>query len=206
MKFKVIEDYKYGKWLTKLQEKYNIEELTEYRVTSLNRARRNNAIWVTERKSAYYNFEGIRLGLREALNDEQWFEDSKGGMIIFSTDFNVDPDASEKSIAKKIMFKTKSWFRTQFQRFFKNRIANKYLDGHFKDNPYAGWTIGNFYKGRYTSDAGKKMDEKSTTIELLGIESEELVDIATDICKTFGQETVLLKDYNKNKIFVVNGD
>ena len=50
------------------------------------------------------------------------------------------------------------------------------------------------------------MNEKSTTIELLGIESEELIDIATDICNKFGQETVLLKDYNKNKIFVVNGE
>ncbi len=171
MKFKIFEEYKYDKWLKKIQKKYNVEEVKEYRVTSMNRAYKNMKAWnVNKSKTVYYSFDGERLGLREALNDEQWFEESKGGMIIFSTDFNVDDDKSEQSIAKQIVFKTKSWFRTQFQRFFKNRIANKYLDDHFKDNPYAGWTIGNFYKGRYTSESGKKMDEKSTTIELLGIE------------------------------------
>ena len=47
-------------------------------------------------------------------------------------------------------------------------------------------------------------DENSQTIEVNGISSEGLIFLAEEICKEFQQETVLVKDLNLNKIFLVN--
>ena len=68
-----------------------------------------------------------------------------------------------------------------------------------------GWTIGKFLSGRYTDRTGKVYDENSLSVEVVGINSETLINLAEDICREFEQETVLVKDYNAQKILFVNG-
>lgn len=68
-----------------------------------------------------------------------------------------------------------------------------------------GWTVGKFLSGRYTDRTGKVYDENSLTVEVVGINSETLINLAEDICRDFEQETVLVKDYNSQKILFVNG-
>ena len=58
----------------------------------------------------------------------------------------------------------------------------------------------NDYKGRV-----KKMyDEKSIAVEINGLSSKSLLTIAEMIAKEFRQETVLVKDLNKNKIYTAD--
>lgn len=68
-----------------------------------------------------------------------------------------------------------------------------------------GWTVGKFLSGRYTDRTGKVYDENSLSVEVVGINSETLINLAEDICRDFEQETVLVKDYNSQKILFVNG-
>ena len=46
--------------------------------------------------------------------------------------------------------------------------------------------------------------EKSTNIEILGVSSEVLVRLATEIAREFKQEAVLLKDYNTGKNILID--
>jgi hypothetical protein len=76
-----------------------------------------------------------------------------------------------------------------------------------KDNidDYIGaFSIGNFFSGRYIGDNGKVFDESSLSIEINGISSKGLIYLAEEIAREFNQETVLVKDLNSNKIFLVN--
>ena len=49
-------------------------------------------------------------------------------------------------------------------------------------------------------------DENSLSVEIIGIDSTELIKIAEELCIAFLQESVLLKDFSNNKIFLVNAD
>jgi len=79
------------------------------------------------------------------------------------------------------------------------KVANQF------DEVYA-FSIGNFFKGRYKSTGGNTYDERSTSIEIIGIESKTLIQIAEEITREFNQQTVLVKDYTSGEIFLVNGN
>ena len=89
----------------------------------------------------------------------------------------------------------------------KNKV-NKTIIKYNIENPideYIGaFSIGNFFSGRYISDNGKVFDEKSLSVEINGISTEALIYFAEEIAIEFNQETVLLKDLNNNKIFLVD--
>jgi hypothetical protein len=66
-----------------------------------------------------------------------------------------------------------------------------------------GVTIGNFVKGRYVAKNGSLYDETSLSVEIIGITSDVLNKVAEELAKEFKQETVLVKNYNDNKIYLV---
>jgi hypothetical protein len=126
--------------------------------------------------------------------------DKKGGIIVFSTDVNAVYEDQ-----KGFLNKLKSWTTAKIQslknRMFKNsklsNVANKF------DEVY-GFSIGNFFKGRYKSSGGKTYDETSTSIEIIGIESSTLLAIAEEVAREFQQQTVLVKDYQSGNIYLAN--
>lgn len=75
-----------------------------------------------------------------------------------------------------------------------------------KYNDIYAWTIGKFLNGRYKADNGQIFDENSISVELLGVDTNTLVKFAEELCRTFKQESVLVKDYANNKIYFVDGD
>ena len=90
--------------------------------------------------------------------------------------------------------------KTLKNKLFKDKKINKVLSKY--DEVY-GVTIGNFVKGRYKSETGKLFDESSLAVEIIGITTEVLNNVAESLAQEFKQETVLVKDYTSNRIYLV---
>ena len=125
----------------------------------------------------------------------------RGGIIVFSTDVNaVELDKN------KIINKIKQVITTFKNRLKKDTIIhnvmNKFND---KGGEYIGaYSVGNFFKGKYVGDNGEMYNERSLAVEINGLSSESLLKVAEMIAQEFMQETVLVKDLNKNKIYTAD--
>ena len=125
----------------------------------------------------------------------------RGGIIVFSTDVNaVELDKN------KIINKIKQVITTFKNRLKKDSIIhnvmNKFND---KGGEYIGaYSVGNFFKGKYVGDNGEMYNERSLAVEINGLSSGSLLKVAEMIAQEFMQETVLVKDLNKNKIYVAD--
>jgi hypothetical protein len=147
----------------------------------------------------------------EGIHDEQYgLFDYRGGIITFSTDIN-SVELSKNKIYNWLLKKG----TTLLNRFFsKSKLSNiirnfndtedKQLGGENIEDYIGAFSIGNFFSGRYLDDKGKVYDEKSLSIEVNGISSKGLIFLAEEIAREFKQETVLVKDLNLNKIFLVD--
>ena len=122
----------------------------------------------------------------------------RGGIIVFSTDVNaVELDKN------KIVNKIKQVIATFKNRFRKDSIIHNVMN-KFNDNgdEYIGaYSVGNFFKGKYVGDNGEMYNERSLAIEINGLSSKSLLKVAEMIAQEFMQETVLVKDLNRNKIY-----
>lgn len=148
--------------------------------------------------------------LKEAIHPNQYgLTDYRGGIIIFSTDVN-SVDFSKNVLynwfSKKInSLKNKFFHKSKINNIIKKfNSTDKSLDNKKIEDYIGAFSIGNFFIGRYISDNDKIFDEKSLAIEINGISSEGLIYLAEELVNEFLQETVLVKDMNKNKIFLVN--
>lgn len=141
--------------------------------------------------------------LDEGVHGEQYgLAKYRGGIITFSTDIN----AMELS-PNKIINKIKQVIETFKQRLGKDKLIHKVISVFDKENEeeYIGsYSVGHFFKGRYVGDSGEMFSEKSLSVEVNGLSSKSLVRLAERIADTFRQETVLVKDLNCNKIFLVD--
>ena len=138
----------------------------------------------------------IQPNVESELTEEIDFEfEEKGGVIVFSVNVN----AVELSKNKLVRF-VKNKIETITNILFKSSKINKVI----KNNPEIyGVTIGNFVKGRYKAKDGSLYDESSLSVEIVGISSDVLNKFAEDLAQEFKQETVLVKNYDENKIYLV---
>lgn len=67
-------------------------------------------------------------------------------------------------------------------------------------------SIGKFFKGIFVTKNGDEYNEKSTSVEINGIRTATLIYVAQEIAIEFQQETVLVKDLNNNKLYLINHD
>lgn len=122
-------------------------------------------------------------------------DNERGGIIVFSTDVNAVMLDNRKIIN----------FLKQKLETIKNRLNfTKKVDKIAAKNNLVGWTIGHYLNGRYTAKNGKQYGENSISVEIIGVESSTLKKIAEELCDSFSQESVLLKDYNTGEIFFMN--
>lgn len=132
--------------------------------------------------------------LREAI-DWETPDDARGGIISLSTDCNA------LKLDKNRFLNTIK----QFIKTWKQRLTYvKRIDKVAQEHKLVGWTVGKFLNGRYTGKNGTVWNENSVTIEIVGVTSDKLIAIAEDLCRTFNQESVLVKDYNNGKVLFVN--
>lgn len=144
-----------------------------------------------ESKTVYFSSDN-----ENELTEEIDFEfGDKGGVIIFSVNVNA-VELSKNKLIRGI----KNKIETIKNILFKSSKINKVI----KQNPEIyGVTIGNFVKGRYKAKDGSLYDESSLSVEIIGITSDVLNKVAEELAKEFKQETVLVKNYETNKIYLV---
>lgn len=135
----------------------------------------------------------------KSLKEKITYEfDDNGGIIVLSTDVNAQQLSQNKLM---------NWIKKKVATL-KNRVsADKNIKNAVLNNvPETGWTVGKYLRGRYHAADGSDFDENSLSVELLGLPTDVLVSIAEDLCNEFKQESVIVKDYNKNKVYIVNGE
>jgi hypothetical protein len=147
----------------------------------------------------------------EAVHQNQYgLFDYRGGIIIFSTDVNsliLDKNKLINWLKNKILtLKNRLFTRKKLGNIISkfNLNKNKKIKEKQIEDYIGAFSIGNFFKGTYISDNEKQFNEKSLSIEINGISTEALIYLAEEIAIDFKQETVLVKDLNKNKIFLVD--
>lgn len=130
--------------------------------------------------------------------------DNPGGVIVFSTDLNSTLDNAETFIDKVRFFLDSKW-KTFLNRLNVNDRLRKIL---LKKYELPGYTIGKNFKGSYTGKNGIPFNEKSFTIDIAGIDSDALILIASEICREFKQESVMVRDFNESpmKVYFVNDE
>ena len=142
-------------------------------------------------KTTYLDLDG-NGAIQEEISYE--FED-KGGIIVFSVNVNA-----VQLSTNKVVRAIKNTIETLKNRFLKDRRINKVISQHAD---IYGVTIGSYVKGRYKSDNNSMYDESSLSIEIIGITSEVLNKVAESLAQEFKQETVLVKNYEDNRIYLV---
>lgn len=65
-----------------------------------------------------------------------------------------------------------------------------------------GWTIGNFGYGRYVAPDGTNFDERSTVVQIAGLTSEQLKEVARALAEGLNQNSVLVFDDNTGQTFL----
>ena len=138
----------------------------------------------------------------ESVHDEQYgLAKYRGGIITFSTDINA-----VKLHPSAFINKIKQFLETYKQRFNKDKMIHRQINRFNSEGGehIGAYSFGNFFKGKYVGDNGELYDEKSISIEVNGISSWSLVKLAEEFAKLFKQETVMVKDLNINKIFLVD--
>ena len=66
--------------------------------------------------------------------------------------------------------------------------------------------IGKAFKGMYIDGNNERYDINSTTIEVSGLPSKDLIRLAEQIAKELHQEQIFVKDLNRNKIYIAKID
>ena len=134
----------------------------------------------------------------------------RGGIITFATtvnSVNLDSRRIINAIKKKAASITNAL------------TVNRKVNSVAKKNGVVGLTIGHFLTGKYLdrknvedSTTGEVhevvtvFDEKSLSLEVVGITYEQLIHIAEDMCIEFKQDSVLVKSYETGKILFAYND
>lgn len=149
----------------------------------------SHAIMYDEEKRVAYS-----LNMNEAVAFTEP-ENKRGGIIVFSEEINAVELSKNKII---------DWIKQKVSTL-KNKLTGKKRIDVIADNyDLVGWTIGNYFDGRYKAKNGKFYGEDSLSLEIIGVDTDTLVNIATDVCKEFQQELVLVKDYSTNTVMFVD--
>lgn len=154
-------------------------------------------------RSSRYLANAIRFDeskcIYSTLNEGIQFEpspDKKGGIIVFSTDVNAEKQSDNKIV---------NWLKQKMMTITNRLNATKKIDKIAADNKLVGWTIGHYLDGRYTSPKnGKQYGENSLSVEIIGVNFEQLMKISMELCSAFAQESVLLKDYSSGRVLFVD--
>lgn len=146
--------------------------------------------------------------LNEGVHGEQYgMAKYRGGMIVFAVNVNAVQMSSNK-----IVNAIKQFVETTKNRFNKDKIVHSTINGFNNDNTknngeYIGaYSLGNFFKGKYLGDNGEMFNDRSICLEINGLSSKSLLKLAEMIADRFKQETVLVKDLNRNKIYLADAN
>ena len=131
----------------------------------------------------------------EARNFDAVPKEKRGGIITFSRDMNSTQMSENKYI---------SFFKQKLVTLVNRLSALKRIDKVAQDFKLEGWTITKGLHGKYVDrKTGVVFDEKSLSVELVGITTDTLLDTAENLCTEFQQQSVLVKSYENGDIWFV---
>lgn len=120
-----------------------------------------------------------------------------GGMIVFASTVNA-VDGIDDEMKALLSEYQESFGAGYFRETVDSYRQEKGLEG-------IGYTLGHGFSGRYVN-GDDQFDDNSFTVDIAGVDSETLQGIAEDLCHNFSQQSVLVRDYNENKTYLVNGN
>jgi hypothetical protein len=122
------------------------------------------------------------------------------GVIIFSTDLDATIVKAE-TFSDMVKFFFDSKWKSFLNRLnVSDKLRNILLDKYTQPE----YTLGRNFTGSYKNKNGITINKNSLTIGIVGVDSDVLILIASEICKEFKQETVMVRDFNKSKVYFVN--
>ncbi len=149
--------------------------------------------------------------LKECEDNRNSFS-TKNSQYLIDDKFNLIEGASDLSISQSciIVFPTETnkidvWtniIMTWFSAKIKSN-GNKWYQASNNEHYVGTFSVGKFFTGEYQSDNGGIFNEKSVTIELSGLNNKGMIAVSKMITDEFNLEAMLLKDLNRDKIFLV---
>jgi hypothetical protein len=133
----------------------------------------------------------------EAVDNK--FDDSSV-LITFSTDLNFTLVKAETFIDKIKLFFDSNWKAFLNRQNVRGRLKNILVDKNIQFE----YTLSRNLFSAHKSKHGITLYKKSYSMTIEGVDSDVLILIATEICKEFKQETVMVRDFNKNKVYFIN--
>ena len=122
-----------------------------------------------------------------------------GGTITFSSDVTHKWVDGERKEIDGVIDKIVAWIKTYGNRIFVSKQINKAVTDAIPRD--IGISLGNFFVGRYIDQDGNVFDEKSISIDIKNVTSEELKNLSHAICKQFDQNSVIVEDKNLNEAY-----
>ncbi len=127
--------------------------------------------------------------------------DDSSGLITFSTDLNFTLVEAETFIDKVKFFFDSNWKSFLNRQNVRGRLKKILVDKNIQSE----YTLSrNLFSAAHKSKHGITLYKKSYSMTIEGVDSDVLILIATEICKEFKQETVMVREFNKNKVYFIN--
>jgi len=126
--------------------------------------------------------------------------DDSSGLITFSTDLNFTLVKAETFIDKVKLIFDSNWKAFLNRHNVRGRLKNILVDKNIQSE----YTLSRNLFSAHKSKNGITLYKKSYSMTIESVDSNVLILIATEICKEFKQETVMVRDFNKNKVYFIN--
>ena len=145
-------------------------------------------------------FHECRLNSEKFIIDKEvhpvqyGLKEHRGGIIVLSTDIRaVQLDSNIKPII------TTFWKRYNSSSKL-HRMVNMF-NKYNKTKFIGAYSVRHAFHGKYVGYNGEKYNEHSTTIEINGLSCRGLLILSEMIARALYQESVLIKDLNKMKLY-----
>ena len=117
-----------------------------------------------------------------------------GGIINFESTFQPNENILKDYVQTLLIDK--------FYNLSSKRKKHRWF-GQAENTRAITFSLGNYVKGFYKADDGLMYDENSISIEIRGIEKDELIEIALAICKKYNLSVVLIKENENHNLFTL---
>jgi hypothetical protein len=145
-------------------------------------------------------FHECRLNSEKFIIDKEvhpvqyGLKEHRGGIIVLSTDIRaVQLDSNIKPII------TTFWKRYNSSSKL-HRMVNMF-NKYNKTKFIGAYSVRHAFNGKYVGYNGEKYNEHSTTIEINGLSCRGLLILSEMIARALYQESILIKDLNKMKLY-----
>ncbi len=148
--------------------------------------------------------EKFSRGLRKQADTNDAIEglDNPGGMIVVSTNISHGDGGWWEKLKAKVQSLLWDWVESQRLKSVDQAISKSMTDAEGNVRP-VGFSVGNLFHGRYVDPQGNVFDENSMAVDIAGVDTDTLNNIATALREEFQQQAVMVQNRNTNSAYFV---